>query len=171
MAVDVMISREEIAKRISELGKQISKEYENEELVVVGVLNGSFMFVADLIREIKSPVHLEFMAVSSYSGTESTGEIKVNLDLKGSIRAKHVLIVEDIVDTGLTIKTLRGILQQKGPKSLRLASLLYKPSRNIHKVEIDYLAFEIEDKFVIGYGLDFDGKYRELPYIGVYNHG
>lgn len=171
MAVDVMISKEEIAKRISELGQQISKEYEGEELVVVGVLNGAFMFVADLIREIKSPVRLEFMAVSSYAGTESTGEIKVSLDLKESIRGKNVLIVEDIVDTGLTIKTLRGILQQKGPKSLRLASLLYKPSRNIHKVEIDYLAFEIEDQFVIGYGLDFDGKYRELPFIGVYNHG
>lgn len=171
MAVEVMISEEEISKRISELGAKITNDYAGEELVVVGVLNGAFMFVADLIRKINVPVRLEFMAVSSYSGTESTGEIKVNLDLKESIRGKNVLVVEDIVDTGLTIKTLRGILQQKGPKSLRLASLLYKPARNVHKVEIDYLAFEIEDRFVIGYGLDFDGKYRELPYIGVYSHG
>lgn len=171
MAHDVLISKEDIQKRIQELGEQITKEYDGEELVVVGVLNGAFMFVADLIREIKTPVHLEFMAVSSYEGTKSTGEIKVNLDLKESISGKNVLIVEDIVDTGLTVKTLRGILQQKGPKSLRLASLLYKPSRNVHKVAIDYLAFEIEDKFVIGYGLDFDGKFRELPYIGVYSHG
>ncbi|EQC46748.1 hypoxanthine phosphoribosyltransferase [Bacteriovorax sp. BSW11_IV] len=171
MAVEVMISEEEISKRISELGAKITNDYAGEELVVVGVLNGAFMFVADLIRKINVPVRLEFMAVASYSGTESTGEIKVNLDLKESIRGKNVLVVEDIVDTGLTIKTLRGILQQKGPKSLRLASLLYKPARNIHKVEIDYLAFEIEDRFVIGYGLDFDGKYRELPYIGVYSHG
>jgi hypoxanthine phosphoribosyltransferase len=130
------------------------------------------MFCSDLIKKIERPIVLEFMQVSSYGdGTTSTGNVKINMDISGSISGKNVLVVEDIVDTGLTITTLFKILGQRGPKSLKLASLLYKPSRNTHPAKIDYLGFEIEDKFVIGYGLDYAGRYRELPYIGVINAG
>ena len=138
--------------------------------MIAGVLNGAFLFCADLVRAVEGVgVSVEFMAASSYEGgTETTGNVKIRLDLKTDIANKNVLIVEDIVDTGLTIKSLKALLLARNPKSVKLASLLYKPARNIHKVDIDYLAFEIEDKFVIGYGLDYDGKYRELPYIGVW---
>ncbi len=170
MAVDVYLSEEKIKNRIKELGVEITKDYSGEELVVVGVLNGAFMFCADLIRELKLPVHIEFVSASSYVGTESSGEVKINLDLKSNIEGKNVLLVEDIIDTGLTMKQLRENFLKRNPKSLKLASLLFKPARLEHKVDIDYLAFEIEDHFVIGYGLDFDGKYRELPYIGIYSN-
>ncbi len=168
--IETYISQEKINERVAELGKQISKDYAGEELLIAGVLNGAFMFCADLVRQIEGvAVSVEFMAASSYEGgTESSGNVKIRLDLKTDIKDKHVLIVEDIVDTGLTIKSLKGLLAARDPKSVKLASLLYKPARNIHKVDIDYLAFEIDDKFVIGYGLDYDGKYRELPYIGVW---
>ncbi len=169
---DVYISEEELAIRINELGKAISEEQPGEELVVICVLKGAFMFCSDLIKKIERPIVLEFMQVSSYGdGTTSTGNVKINMDISGSISGKNVLVVEDIVDTGLTITTLFKILGQREPKSLKLASLPYKPSRNTHPAKIDYLGFEIEDKFVIGYGLDYAGRYRELPYIGVINAG
>lgn len=170
MSIDVFISEEKIKERVSELGKQITADFAGEELVVVGVLNGAFMFCADLLRQIDLPITLEFLAVSSYGDeTTSSGEVKINLDLKREIAGKNVLIIEDIVDTGLTLSTLLEILKVRKPKALKLASLLHKPARQTHPVPIDYLAFEIEDKFVIGYGLDYAGKYRELPYIGVYS--
>ena len=169
MAVDVFLSESEISDRVKDLAKQVNEEFAGKELHVIGVLNGAFMFTADLVRHLDIPVTLEFMSASSYGdSTESSGELKINLDIKTDIKGKHVLIVEDIVDTGLTLTVLRKNLEERGPASLKLASLLYKPARNIHKVPIDYLAFEIEDKFVIGYGLDFAGRYRELPYIGIY---
>ena len=168
-SVDVYISEERIRSRIRELGKIITEQYKGEELFVVAVLNGSFMFCADLIREIKCPVILEFVGASSYGeGTESSGNVKITMDLKRDIAGKNVLVVEDIVDTGLTLSNLLEVFKSRKPKSLKLASLLFKPARLKHKVPIDYLGFEIEDKFVIGYGLDYAGKYRELPYIGVY---
>lgn len=169
---DVLISEEEIALRVEALGKAITEEFEGEELTVVCVLKGAFMFCADLLKQINLPIKLEFISLSSYGdGMSSTGNVKLEMDLSGPIGNKNVLVVEDIVDTGLTIKTLTEMLNLRNPKALKLASLLYKPTRNEHPTKIDYLGFEIEDKFVIGYGLDYAGRYRELPYIGVLNAG
>jgi hypoxanthine phosphoribosyltransferase len=169
MSVSTYISAEKIQTRVDEIARIIDLDYNGEEVVVIGVLNGSFMFVADLIRAMETPVFLDFIAVSSYEGTQSTGELKMLKDIKVDVEGKHVLLVEDIVDTGLTISKLKELMSGRNPKSLKLASLLHKPARTEHEVEIDYLGFEIEDKFVIGYGLDFDGLYRELPYIGEYS--
>lgn len=167
--IDVYFTAEQIQQRIRELGEKITSDYAGKDLVVVGVLNGSFMFTADLVRAIKTSHEIDFISVSSYgAGTSSTGQVKLELDLRKSIEGRHVLLIEDIIDTGHTLKFLRPLIEQRGPASLRLASLLFKPARLQHQIEIDYLGFEIEDKFVIGYGLDFDGKYRELPYIGIY---
>lgn len=168
----VYISEEDIRLRVKELGRAISADYEGEELVVICILKGAFVFCSDLIREIELPVQLEFMSVSSYGDAfKSTGQVKVDLDLTESIKGKHVLVVEDIVDTGITMSTLKNLIQSRGPESFKLASLLIKPSRAQRHVDIDYLGFEVEDKFVIGYGLDYAGRYRDLPYIGVLNAG
>lgn len=169
MSYPELISTASIQSRVKELAEQITKDFAGEEVVVVGVLKGSFIFCADLIREMKLPVILDFISVSSYEGTESTGELKVNLDIKTNIEGKNVILVEDIIDTGLTISSLVETFKKSSPKSLKVASLLYKPARLKHEVDIDYLAFEIEDHFVIGYGLDFNGLYRELPYVGIYD--
>ncbi|CBW25618.1 putative phosphoribosyltransferase [Halobacteriovorax marinus SJ] len=169
MSFPELISREKIHSRVQELAKEIERDFAGEEIIVVGVLKGSFIFCADLIREINLPITLDFISVSSYEGTESTGELKINLDIKSKIEGKNVILVEDIIDTGLTISSLITRFKKNNPKSLKVASLLYKPARIQHKVDIDYLAFEIEDHFVIGYGLDFNGSYRELPYVGIYN--
>ncbi len=172
MAIEVYLSEEKIQSRIKELANEINEQYKGKELTVIGVLNGAFMFTADLIRHLNIPVTLEFMSASSYGdGTTSSGKLEINLDIKKDIKDKHVLITEDIVDTGLTLSVLRKDLEARGPASLKLASFLFKPARLEHKVDIDFLGFEIEDKFVIGYGLDFAGRYRELPYVGIYNEG
>ena len=169
---EVLISEEEINLRIKELSRAINQDYENQDLVVICVLKGAFMFCSDLIKKINLPVKLEFITLSSYgSSTHSSGEVKLDMDITGTIEGKNVLIVEDIVDTGSTMKYLKECLGLRRPKSVRIASLLYKPKRNLHPIKIDYLGFEIEDKFVIGYGLDYAGRYRELPYIGVLNAG
>jgi hypoxanthine phosphoribosyltransferase len=169
---DVLISEEEIALRLEALGKAITEDFAEEELIVICILKGAFMFCSDLIKKINLPVKLEFMQLSSYGdGTSSSGNIKMEMDLSGSISGKNVLIVEDIIDTGLTMKTLKEMLALRNPKKVKVASLLYKPARNTHPTTIDYLGFEIEDKFVIGYGLDYAGRYRELPYVGVLNAG
>tara|TARA_Y100000031_G_scaffold16083_1_gene16749 strand:- start:162 stop:689 length:528 start_codon:yes stop_codon:yes gene_type:complete len=169
---EVLISEEELAIRIKALGKAITSDFENEEVLVVCILKGAFMFCSDLMKEIDLPTRLDFMQLSSYGdGMKSSGSVKIDLDISESIKDKNVIIVEDIVDSGLTMKTLLELLKARGPKSVKIASLLFKPSRNIHKVPIDYLGFEIEDKFVIGYGLDYAGRYRELPYVGVVNAG
>ncbi len=169
MSFPELISKESIQVRVKELAEKITNDFSGEEVVVVGVLKGSFIFCADLIREMNLPVILDFISVSSYEGTESTGELKINLDIKTNIEGKNVILVEDIIDTGLTISSLIERFEGLNPKSLKVATLLYKPARIKHKVEIDYLAFEIEDHFVIGYGLDFNGLYREIPYVGIYN--
>lgn len=169
MSFPELISKDSIQSRVRELAKEISTEFKGEEVIVVGVLKGSFIFCADLIREMDLPVILDFISVSSYEGTESTGELKINLDIKTDVSGKNVILVEDIIDTGLTISSLVKRFEALSPKSLKVASLLYKPARIQHKVDIDYLAYEIEDHFVIGYGLDFNGLYRELPYVGIYN--
>jgi hypoxanthine phosphoribosyltransferase len=169
---DVYLSEDEIAQRVEALGEAITKDYQGLELVVICVLKGSFIFCTDLIRKIDLPLQLEFMALSSYGeSTQSSGTVTFEMDVSSSIAGKHVLIVEDIVDSGLTIMTLMKTLKTRAPASLKLASLLFKPSKLKHEVKIDYLGFEIEDKFVIGYGLDYAGRYRELPYIGVLNAG
>lgn len=167
-----LISEEEIALRVEALGKAITKDFENEEVVVICVLKGAFIFCSDLMKKINCPLKLEFISLSSYGdSTNSSGNVRLDMDVTGNIEGKNILIVEDIVDSGLTIKTLMEILSVRKPKTIKLASLLFKPQKLKHKVEINYLGFEIEDKFVIGYGLDYAGRYRELPYIGILNAG
>lgn len=166
--IGVFISEEQIAKRVKELAAMINRDYEGKEIILVCVLNGSFIFCADLIRQIKIPVQVEMVSLSSYEGTESTGQVSFRLDVKQSLVGKNVIIVEDIVDTGLTISFLIKHMKLKNLASLKLCSLLLKRARLKIEVPVDYLGFDIEDKFVIGYGLDYDGRYRELPYIGVY---
>lgn len=170
MSISTLVSRDELEKRIKILAKQINDDYQGKELVVVCILNGAFVFCADLVRLLEIPIYMDFMKASSYGdSTESSGHLKIDLDLKVDIQGKHVLLVEDIVDTGLTLTNIIQRLSKRNPASLKLASLLYKEARNKYPLEIDYLGFDIEDLFVIGYGLDYAGKYRELPYIGVYN--
>ncbi|HXH30501.1 MAG TPA: hypoxanthine phosphoribosyltransferase [Bacteriovoracaceae bacterium] len=169
---EALISEEEIVTRIDALGKAITKDFENEDLVVICVLKGAFMFCSDLMKKINLPLKLEFISLSSYGDTtNSSGNVRLEMDITANIEGRNVLIIEDIVDTGLTIKTLMDILSIRKPKTVRLASLLFKPMNLKHNVTIDYLGFEIEDKFVIGYGLDYAGRYRELPYIGILNAG
>lgn len=166
--IKTFLSTEQIQSRIKELAEMINRDYIGQEVVVVGVLNGSFIFCADLIRQIKVPLQMEFVSLSSYEGTESSGQVSFRLDVRQSLEGKNIILIEDIVDTGLTISFLLKHMKLKKPKSLKLCSLLLKRARLKTEVSIDYLGFDIEDKFVIGYGLDFDGLYRELPFIGVY---
>ena len=165
--IDTLIDAETIAAKVRELGARITTDYADKEVVLVPVLKGSFVFGADLARAIDLPVHVDFFGCRSYEGTTSTGVVQTTLDLSASIEGKHVIIVEDIVDTGLTMAYMLENLGTRRPASLKLASLLHKPARTKVPIEIDYLGFPIEDVFVIGYGLDFDGLYRNLPYIGV----
>ncbi len=169
---ETLISEEEITTRIEALGKAITNDFEGQDIIVICVLKGAFMFCSDLIKRINLPLKLEFISLSSYGdSTQSSGSVRLEMDITANIEGKNVLIVEDIVDSGLTISTLMDIMAVRKPKAVKLASLLFKPSKLKHKVDIDYLGFEIEDKFVIGYGLDYAGRYRELPYIGVLNAG
>lgn len=164
--IKTLIDEKTLEKRIEELAMQIEKDYEGKELVFLGILKGSVMFMTELAKKIKSNVEFEFMEVSSYSGTESTGRIKVSKDIRDSIEGKDVIIVEDIIDTGRTLTYLVEYLKNKKPNSLKIATMLSKEARREKFVKVDYIGFEIEDKFVIGYGLDYDEKYRNLHYIG-----
>lgn len=167
--IEIMLTTDAISQRISELGKQITEDYRGRELVLVGVLKGSCVFMADLMREIDLPLKIDFMAVSSYKdGTTSTGDVEILKDLSNPIRDKDVLIVEDIVDTGLTLSRLMDILGSRGARSIKLASFLDKPEPRIKKeLKIDYTGFVIENRFVVGYGLDAANRYRNLPFVGV----
>lgn len=167
--VDVLISEKEIDNRILEIAGRINKDYEGEELTLICVLKGGVMFMCDLAKRLNLNVRLDFMSVSSYgSQTKSSGVVKIIKDLDDSIDGKNVLVVEDIIDSGNTLSYLMDILKKRGPKSIKLCTLLDKPSRREKKdVFVDYVCFEIEDKFVVGYGLDYDQRYRNLPYIGV----
>ena len=166
--LEVLFTAEQIRERIAELGREITAEYEGKDLVLVGVLKGSCPFLADLMRQIDLQLTIDFMAVSSYKdGTRSTGDVEILKDLSNPIRGKHVIVVEDIVDTGLTLTYLQGILRARGPKTLRTACLLSKPSRRKVDVPVEYIGFTIDDLFVVGYGLDFEGHYRHLPDIAV----
>jgi hypoxanthine phosphoribosyltransferase len=164
-----MISEAAIEARVLELAEQISKDYENcSELVLVGVLKGAFIFLADLSRRLTIPRVIEFIAVSSYgSGSRSSGAVRLVMDVRGNIEGKHVLIVEDIVDTGHTLKYLIGILDSHGPASVKTCALVRKAERAEVEVDVDYLGFDIPDEWVVGYGLDYAEKNRTLPYIGV----
>lgn len=163
-----MLSTEEIAARVRELGAQITAEYKDRSLVLVCVLKGSFIFAADLARAIDLPLRIDFLGVRSYGeGTESSGVVQITQDLSRPIEHEDVIIVEDIVDTGLTIAHLMDLLRTRQPRSVKVCSLLHKPARAKIAVQVDYLGFTIEDKFVVGYGLDFAERYRNLPYIGV----
>ncbi len=169
---EVFISEEDIAIRVQTLGNAITKDFANEELVVICVLKGAFVFCSDLIKKINLPLRIEFLSASSYGdGTVSSGVLKMQMDVSCSLEGRNVLLVEDIVDTGLTISEIVKHIENHNPKSVRVASLLYKPEKLKHSVTIDYLAFEIEDRFVVGYGLDYAGRFRELPYLGVLNAG
>jgi hypoxanthine phosphoribosyltransferase len=164
-----MLSTEQIAARVKELGAQIAAEYEGRNLVLVVVLKGSFIFAADLCRAIAgSNLRIDFLGVRSYGeGTESSGVVQITQDLSRPIADEDVIIVEDIVDTGLTIAHLMDLFRTRNPRSVKVCSLLHKPARARVAVNVDFLGFTIEDKFVVGYGLDFAEKYRNLPYIGI----
>ena len=162
-----MLSAEQIAARVRELGEELTREYSGKPLVLVCVLKGSFLFAADLARAIDLPLRIDFLGVRSYGvDTETSGVVQITNDLSRPIEHEHVLLVEDIVDTGLTIAYLMDLLRTRGPASVRVCSLLHKPARSRVAVKIDYLGFTIEDRFVVGYGLDFAERYRNLPYIG-----
>ena len=168
---EILIDEGTIQQRVSELAKQITEDYTRlgaQELVTVGILRGSVLFLSDLIRRIELPVNLDFMAVSSYGGsTTSSGMVRIIKDLSQSIQGQHVLIVEDIVDTGRTLQCLNELLLARKPASLRICSLLDKPARRLVDAAVDYVGFSVPDKFVIGYGLDYKGAWRQLPFIGV----
>ena len=159
---EVLITSEDIRQRVMELGRQISADYGDRPVVLVGVLKGSFMFMADLVRHITCPVRLEFIGTKSYEGASSSGEVQLTKDLDKPVQGEDVLLVEDIVDTGLTLNYLQHMLAQRGPLSVRTVAFLDKPSRRRIEVQADYVGFVIEDRFVVGYGLDFDQKYRNL---------
>ena len=165
--INVLIDEKKINDRISEIAKQIENEYKEKEITLICILKGSVFFTVDLARKINGDVRLEFIRVSSYEGKNSTGEIKMKLDLKDSIQGKDVIVVEDIIDTGRTLSYLIPYLKMKKPNSVKLCTLLDKPDRREEEVKVDYVGFKIPDKFVVGYGLDADEKYRNLPYIGV----
>jgi hypoxanthine phosphoribosyltransferase len=163
-----MLSSEQIAARVREIGAQITEEYKDKNLVLVVVLKGSFIFASDLCRAIDGPLRIDFLGVRSYGeGTETSGVVQITQDLSKPIAGEDVVIVEDIVDTGLTIAHLMDLFRTRNPRSVKVCSLLHKPARSRVAVNIDFLGFTIEDKFVVGYGLDFGEKYRNLPYIGL----
>jgi hypoxanthine phosphoribosyltransferase len=164
----ILISPQEIQKRIAELGQQISDDYAGKEIVLVCILKGAFLFTSDLCRSISIPQKMDFMAVSSYGdSTRSSGIVKIDKDLSESIQNQHVLIVEDIIDSGLTLSYIQKILQDRNPASIKICVLCNKPSNLQQHVKVDYCGFLLEDEFVVGYGLDFKGYLRNLPYIGV----
>ncbi|MFP3013829.1 MAG: hypoxanthine phosphoribosyltransferase [Arsenophonus sp. NC-QC1-MAG3] len=167
--VEVMISETDVKRRIDEMAKEIVKHYKllQDELLLVGLLKGSFMFMADLCRNINIPHEVDFMMVSSYgSGMTSSRDVKIIKDLDEDIRGKHVLIVEDIIDSGNTLKKVREILKLRGPKSVAICTLLNKPSRREVEVPVEWIGYAIQDEFVVGYGIDYAQQYRHLPYIG-----
>lgn len=166
--ITVLITEEEIDRRVRELAAQISKDYEGRKIRMVGILKGASFFMCELAKRIAVPVSIDFMQVSSYGGaTESTGTVRIRKDLDESIEGLDVIIVEDIVDSGRTLAFLGDFLKSKGAKSIRYCTLLDKPERRVVDLKADYAGFEIPDQFVVGYGMDYDQEYRNLPYIGV----
>jgi len=166
--IDVLISEEELVKRTKELGKQISDDYEDNEISMICILKGGVMFMTDLAKEIKPKMKMDFMAVSSYGNeTSSSGVVKIVKDLDESIEGKDVLIVEDIIDSGRTLSYLVKVLEDRKPNSIKIVTLLDKPDRRVVNVDVEYVGFSIPDHFVVGYGLDYQQNYRNLPFIGI----
>jgi hypoxanthine phosphoribosyltransferase len=163
----VLISQEEIENKVSELASEINSKYKGEELVVIGILKGAFIVVSDLAKQLDLDVTFDFMSIKSYYGSESTGQVKIVKDLEYDITDKNVLIVEDIYDTGLTLSNLKKLLESRNPKSIEVFSMFVKKEVAQDPIEINYSGFDIGPEFVVGYGLDYNGKYRELPYLAV----
>ncbi len=167
----VLISQIEIEKNVQKIGAQISKDYEGTEPIFVGVLKGCFIFMADLMRHVTINCSMDFMAVSSYQGTTSTGAVKINKDLNEDIAGRHLILVEDILDSGITLNYLKNYLSVRKPASVKIVTLMDKPARRKADIHADYSCFEVPDAFVVGYGLDYNERYRNLPYIGVLKPG
>lgn len=164
----ILLDEEQISKKIKEIGNTISKDYKGKDLILIGVLKGSIMYMANLAREIDIPCTMDFMSVSSYgNSTTSSGIVKILKDLDASIEGKDVLIVEDIIDSGITLKYLQKYLRAKNPNSVEITTLLNKPERRKADIEVKYIGFEVPDYFLVGYGLDYAEKYRNLPFIGI----
>ena len=163
----VLLERKTIDDRVREIGRQISEDYAGKEPVFIGVLKGCFVFMADLMRNVTVDCTMDFMAVSSYSGTTSTGAVKITKDLNRDIKGKDIILVEDILDSGITLNYLKNYLMVREPASIKIATLLDKPARRKANVAADYACFDVPDAFVVGYGLDYEEKYRNLPYIGI----
>ena len=165
---EVLFSEEELKARVKEIAKQIEQDYAGQEIMLISVLRGSFVFMADLCRHIDLPCTIDFMSVSSYGkGTSSSGQVQITKDLSSDISGKHIIVVEDILDSGNTLSYLLRLLEQRHPASIRLCTLLDKPERRVKHVEVHYSGFTIPDAFVVGYGLDYAEQYRNLPYIGI----
>jgi len=163
----ILISEREIQEKVSEMGRKISDDFRDKDPIFVGVLKGCFIFMADLMRYVDIKCSMDFMAVSSYSGVSSTGAVKINKDLSENIEGRHIIIVEDILDSGVTLSYLKQYLLVRQPASISIATLMDKPARRKADIYADYSCFEIPDAFVVGYGLDYNERYRNLPYIGV----
>lgn len=164
----VLFTKEQLEQRIKEVAKEIENDYKGQNVTFIGVLNGVYAFFADLVRKIDLPCQIDFLRASSYSGTTSTGTVKMNLDIKNSVEGRHVVIVEDILDTGRTLSKIRDELLSRNALSVKTVVMLDKPSRRVNDFQADYRCFEIDDLFVVGFGLDYDEKYRNLPYVAVY---
>ena len=165
---EILFTEEQLKNRVGEIARQIESDYAGKEVMFIGILRGSFVFMADLCRAVELPCTLDFMSVSSYgSGTNSSGQIQIIKDLSEDITGRHVIVVEDILDSGNTLSYLLNILEHRRPASVRLCALLDKPERRVKPVELHYSGFSIPDAFVVGYGLDYAEKYRNLPYIGI----
>lgn len=166
--VEILLEEEKIKQRIAELAEELSRDYEGREVLMIGILNGAVYFLTELTQKMSVPVEIDFMAASSYgSGTVSSGNVVITRDLERSIENKHVIIIEDIIDTGHTLSILVEMLKEQSPASIKTCVLLDKPSRRTVELQADYVGFEIPDAFIVGWGLDYDQKYRNLPYIGV----
>jgi hypoxanthine phosphoribosyltransferase len=164
----VLLTQEQIAQKVKELGEQIAQDYAGKNLMLVGILKGAMVFMADLMRAINIPITIDFMMVSSYgSGTKTTGHVKILKDLDYEVKDQDILFVEDIIDSGVTLEYLSELMRLRGAKSVKLCALLNKPERRKVEVDVDYCGFDIPDEFVIGYGLDYGESYRNLPYVGV----
>ena len=163
----VLLSKDEIESKLTEIGRKISEDYSGKEPVFVGILKGCFIFMADLMRHIDVNCSVDFMAVSSYDGTSSTGAVKINKDLSQDINGKDIILVEDILDSGVTLNYIKNYLSVRQPNSIKIVTLLDKPARRKADIKADYFCFDVPDAFVVGYGLDYNEKYRNLPYIGI----
>lgn len=163
----VLLSEEQIQQKVAEVARVIGEDYKDKDPIFVGILKGCFIFMADLMRYVDINCSMDFMAVSSYSGTSSTGAVKINKDLSQDIEGRHVIIVEDILDSGVTLSYLKNYLMGRNPASIKIVTLMDKPARRKADIYADYSCFDVPDAFVVGYGLDYDERYRNLPYIGI----